>query len=116
LKWDIEEETKELREAFEKEILKWPMRARITKLNDVEKNELKKLKEMKPFIVGQKIIKSWVHIDLEPNELNEIIPYKKSYDRTRESGKQISIKKGEVKNIWIIPLFILKFQQTILKN
>ena len=95
MKWYIEEETKELREAFEKEILKWPQvdykemfgcpcylangkmfgglvtkGIIIPKLNDAEKNKLKKLKEIKPFITGQKIIKSWVHIDLEPNELN----------------------------------------------
>jgi hypothetical protein len=113
LKWYLEEETKELRKAFEKEITKWPkvnykkmfgcpcylangkMFAGlvtkgivITKLNDPEKNELKKLKEIKPFKAGKKIIKSWVHIDSEPNELNHIMPYiKKSYDRAIESGK-----------------------------
>ena len=113
MKWYIEEETKKLKEAFEKEILNWSkvdykkmfgcpcylangkMFAGlvtkgiiITKLNEAEKNELKKLKEIKPFIAGQKIIKSWVHIDLESNELNEIMPFiKKSYERAIESGK-----------------------------
>lgn len=113
LKWYIEEESKELREAFEKEISKWPQvdykkmfgcpcylingkmfaglvtkGIIITKLNDAEKNELKKIKETKPFIAGKKTIKSWVHINLEPSELNEITPYiRKSYDRAKESGK-----------------------------
>jgi TfoX/Sxy family transcriptional regulator of competence genes len=113
LKWYIEEETKELREAFEKEISQWPQvdykklfgcpcylangkmfaglvtkGIIITKLSDKEKEELKKLKKTKPFKAGKKTIKSWVNIDLDPNELNDIIPYiKKSYDRAIESGK-----------------------------
>lgn len=114
MKWYIEEETKELRKAFEKEILKWSkvdykkmfgcpcylvngkMFAGlvtkgiiITKLNDPEKNELKKIKEIKPFIAGEKIIRSWVHIDIEPNEIKEIMPFvKKSYNRAITSSKK----------------------------
>lgn len=113
MKWYIEEETKELREAFEKEVLKMPnvdykkmfgcpcylangkMFAGlvtkgiiITKLNNLEKEELKKFKEIKPFIAGDKIIKSWVHVDLEPKDLKEIMPYvKKSYNRAVGSGE-----------------------------
>ena len=113
LKWYIEEDTKELREAFEKEILQWPrvdykkifgcpcylangkMFAGlvtkgliITKLNDSEKDELRKLKEVKPFVAGEKIIRSWVHIELEPNELIDIIPFvKKSYNRATMTRK-----------------------------
>ena len=107
MKWYIEEETKELREAFEKEILKWPqvdfkkmfgcpcylangkmfagMVTKviiITKLTSLEKEELKKLREIKPFVAGDKIIKSWVNVDLEPKDLKEIMSYvKKSYER-----------------------------------
>ena len=112
MKWYVEEETKELREAFEKEILKWPQvdykkmfgcpcylangkmfaglvtkGIIITKLNDLEKEELKKLREIRPFVASDKIIKSWVHVDLEPKDLKEIMPYvKKSYDRAISSG------------------------------
>ena len=107
-----EEETKELREAFEKEILKWPQTDYkkmfgcpcylangkmfaglvtkaivITKLNPLEKEELNKLRQAKPFVAGDKIMKSWVQIDLEPNELQEIMTYvKKSYDRAITLG------------------------------
>ena len=113
LKWYIEEETKELRSALEKEILNWPnvdykkmfgcpcylangkMFAGlvtkglvITKLNSQEKEELQKIKETKPFAAGDKIIKSWVQVNLEPNELKELIPYvKKSYDRAIKNEK-----------------------------
>ena len=59
----------------------------ITKLNSLEKEELKKLREIKPFAAGDKIIKSWVHVDLESKDLKEIMPYvKKSYDRAIASG------------------------------
>ena len=107
MKWYIEEETKELREAFEKEVLTWPVvdykkmfgcpcylangkmfaglvtkGVVITKLNDQEKTELNKIKKTAPFKAGTKIIKSWVQINLEPNELKQIIPYiKKSYNQ-----------------------------------
>ena len=107
MKWYLEEETKELREIFEKEILTWPQvdfkkmfgcpcylangkmfaglvtkGLIITKLNDLEKEDLRKIREIKPFVAGDKIIKSWVHIDLEPNVLREIMPFvKRSYER-----------------------------------
>lgn len=113
LKWYVEEDTKELREAFEKEILKWPhvdykkmfgcpcylangkMFAGlvtkgivITKLNSLEKKELEKFRKIKPFVAGSKVIKSWVQIDLNPNDLKKIIPYvKKSYERALSLGK-----------------------------
>jgi len=113
LKWYLEEETKELKEALEKEILTWPQvdlkkmfgcpcylangkmfaglvtkGLIITKLNNLEKEDLKKIREIKPFIAGDKIINSWVHFDLEPTELKEIIPYvKKSYERALASKK-----------------------------
>jgi len=112
LKWYSEEETKELREAFEKEILKWPqvdykkmfgcpcylangkMFARmitkgivITKLTSLEREELNKLRATKPFVAGEKIIRSWVSVDLDPKNIKEIMPYiKKSYERAIASG------------------------------
>jgi TfoX/Sxy family transcriptional regulator of competence genes len=111
LKWYIEEETKELRQDLEKEILKWPQvdykkmfgcpcylvngkmfaglvtkGLIITKLNETEKEELQKIKPIRPFIAGKKIIKSWVHLELDHNELKKIMPYvNKSYNRARES-------------------------------
>ena len=102
MKWYIEEETKELREAFEKEILKWPkvdykkifgcpcylangkMFAGlvtkgivITKLNSFEKKELRKLRVTKPFVAGNRIINSWIHVDLEPGDLKRIMSFEK---------------------------------------
>jgi hypothetical protein len=113
LKWYIEEETKELREAFEKEVLKWSIvdykkmfgcpcylangkmfaglvtkGLVITKLNDQEKSELEKIKKTTPFKAGDRVIKSWVQINLEPNELKEIMPFvKKSYTRALKNAK-----------------------------
>ena len=113
MKWYIEEETKELREALEKEILTWPIvdykkmfgcpcylangkmfaglvtkGLVITKLNNLEKSELEKIKITKPFKAGDKVIKSWVQITVEPNELKEIMPFvKKSYNRALKNGK-----------------------------
>ena len=112
MKWYIEEETRELREAFEQEILKWPQvdykkmfgcpcylangkmfaglvtkGLVITKLKSAEKEELQKLREIKPFVAGSKIIRSWVQINLDPQELKEIMPYvKKSYERAFATG------------------------------
>ena len=108
-----EEETKELREAFENEILSWPhvefkkmfgcpcylangkMFAGtitngiiITKLTSLEKEELKKIKKNKPFVAGDKIIKSWVNVELEPRDLKELMPFVKiSYDRAIIAGR-----------------------------
>ena len=113
LKWYNEEETKELREAFENAILSWPnvefrkmfgcpcylangkMFAGmvtngiiITKLTSLEKEELKKLKKIKPFVAGDKIIKTWVNVDLDPKDLKELMPFvKKSYDRAKIAGR-----------------------------
>ena len=112
MKWYVEEETKELREALEKEILTWPQvyfkkmfgcpcylgngkmfaglvtkGLVITKLNNVEKEELQKFREIKPFVAGSKIIRSWVQVDLDPNDLKEIMPYvRKSYGRAIAAG------------------------------
>ena len=79
MKWYSEEETKELREAFEKEILKWSQvdfkkmfgcpcylangkmfagmvtkGIVITKLTSLEREELNKLRTTKPFVAGGK--------------------------------------------------------------
>ena len=90
MKWYIEEETKELREAFEKEILKLPQvdykkmfagmvtkGIAITKLTSLETEELKKLREIKPFVAGDKIIRSWVTVEIDPKDIKEIMPYVK---------------------------------------
>ena len=54
----------------------------ITKLTDEEKLELSKVKKIGPFIAGEKVIKSWVQINLEAKELSKVLPYvKKSYQR-----------------------------------
>jgi hypothetical protein len=113
LKWYIEEETKGLREAFEAEVLGWPQvdykkmfgcpcylingkmfaglvtkGIVITKLNDTEKEELNKLRKIKPFEAGDRVIKSWVQLDLESEDLKQVIPFvKKSYERAIASGK-----------------------------
>jgi hypothetical protein len=107
LKWYIEEQTKDLRKAFEKEVLEWTkvdckkmfgcpcylangsMFAGlvtkgivITKLTTGEKQQLSKFKEVGPFVAGEKVIKSWVQLKLEPNELPDVLPFvKKSYER-----------------------------------
>jgi hypothetical protein len=110
LKWYDEEETKELREAFEKEILNWSdvtskkmfgcpcylvngkmFAGMVTKgiviprLSAQERDELGKVLEIKPFVAGKRIMKNWVRVDLPPKELPKILPYvKKSYERTRK--------------------------------
>jgi hypothetical protein len=108
LKWYIEEETKELRESFEKEVLNWPnvtskkmfgcpcylvngkmFAGMVTKgiviprLSTQERNELGRVLEIKPFVAGKRTMKNWVRVDLAPKELKKIFPYvKKSYERT----------------------------------
>jgi hypothetical protein len=108
LKWYIEEETKALREAFEKEILNWPEVTSkkmfgcpcylvngkmfagmvtkgivIPKLSTHERDELGKVLEIKPFVAGKRTMKNWVRVDLTPEELPKILPYvKRSYERT----------------------------------
>ena len=112
MKWYIEEETKELRESFEKDVLKWPKVTSkklfgcpcyladgkmfaglvtkglvITKLTVSEGDELAKIQETKSFETGGRTIKKWVHINLEPQDLKKIMPYvKKSYERALNSG------------------------------
>ena len=112
MKWYSEEETKELREAFEKEILKWPqvdfkkmfgcpcylangkMFAEmvtkgivITKLSILEREELEKMREINPFVTGGKTIRNWVRVELDPKDLKEIMPFvTKSYECAMISG------------------------------
>jgi len=113
LKWYIEEETKELREAFEKQILKWSQVSFkkmfgcpcylangkmfagmitkgivITKLSSLERGELEKFQVTKPFVAGDKIIRSWVSFELDSKDLEKIMPFvEKSYNRAITSGK-----------------------------
>ena len=59
----------------------------ITKLSSLEREELEKSRKTKPFVAGDKIIRSWVSIELDPKDVSGIIPYvKKSYDRAIASG------------------------------
>jgi hypothetical protein len=107
LKWYIEEETKELREAFEKEILGWANVTSkkmfgcpcylangkmfagmvtkgivITKLTPEERDELGKVHEIKPFVVGERTMKNWVLVNLTPEEVLKVLPFvKRSYER-----------------------------------
>ena len=107
MKWYIEEQTKDLREVVEKEVLAWPQvdykkmfgcpcylangsmfaglvtkGIVITKLTDEEKQRLSEFKKVGPFVAGSKVIKSWVHIDVEADEFAQVLPYiKKSYER-----------------------------------
>jgi hypothetical protein len=108
LKWYVEEETKELRESLENEILNWPsvtakkmfgcpcylvnrkmFAGMVTKgiviprLSTQEKVELGKVLEIKPFVAGKRIMKNWVRVNLTSKEITKILPYvKKSYERT----------------------------------
>ena len=107
VKWYDDEKTKELRESFEKEILGWfavtykkmfgcpcylakgKMFAGlvtngivITKLNSLEREDLNKKYETQPFMAGERTIKNWFQVNLDPKAIKGIIPYvKKSYDR-----------------------------------
>ena len=111
MKWYIEEETKELRESFEKDVLKWPKVTSkkmfgcpcylangkmfaglvtkgivITKLSILEREELSKIQETKPFVTGGRTIKKWVRVNLDPTDLKKIMPYvKKSYEQAMNS-------------------------------
>ena len=101
LKWYIEEETKELRKAFEEEILNWNQVTLkkmfagmvtkgivITKLSILEREEIEKSRKTKPFVVGDKIIRSWVTVKLVPKDVTGIMSYvKKSYERAAAFGK-----------------------------
>ena len=111
MKWYVEEETRELRESFEKDVLKWPKVASkkmfgcpcylangkmfaglvtkgivITKLSILEREELEKIQETKPFVTGGRTIKKRVRLNLDPKDLEKIMPYvKKSYERAMNS-------------------------------
>lgn len=54
----------------------------ITKLSNLEKEELEKFQPIKPFLKSDKIIKDWVSVDLELKDLEAILSFvKKSYER-----------------------------------
>ena len=43
--------------------------------------------KIKPFVAEGKTIRIWVRVDLDPEDLEEIMPYvKKSYERVLTSG------------------------------
>ena len=106
LKWYDEAETRELREALEAKILTWPYVTSkkmmgcpcylakgkmfaglvtrgivITKLSQEEREILNKKHPVKPFKAGDRTIKSWAHLTIDPDEIEEIMPYVKiSYE------------------------------------
>ena len=106
MKWYVEEETRALREALEREILSWPQVTHrkmmgcpcymangkmfaslvtggmvITKLTQDEREKLGKIHPVKPFQAGGRTMKKWAHLTLEPEDLEEIMPYvKASYE------------------------------------
>lgn len=107
MKWYIEEQTKELRQALEKEILGWYKVTSkkmfgcpcylangkmflglvtkgivITKLDESERQELKQIRETHPFKVGEKTLKKWVRLNIDPLNLKSIMGFiEKSYER-----------------------------------
>ena len=107
MKCYIEEKTKDLRYALEKIILGWykvtyrkmfgcpcylangkmftglvTKGLVITKLSELERLELNKITRTQPFKVRKKVMKTWIQINLNPENLNLIIPYvEKSYSR-----------------------------------
>lgn len=113
MKWYVEEETKELRESLEKEILVWPkvtskkmmgcpcylangkmfagMVTRgmvITKLKPKERNDLEKIHPTKPFEAGGRTMKKWAHLTLEKDDLEKVMPYiKASYEEALKASK-----------------------------
>ena len=108
MKWYIEEQTKELRQALEKKILGWykvtckkmfgcPCYLAngkifvglvikglvITKLNELERTELKNKIETQLFNVGGRVLKNWVRVNLDPPNLKLVMPFiEKSYEHT----------------------------------
>jgi hypothetical protein len=106
LKWYIEEQTKELRQALEKKILRWykvtckkmfgcpcylangkmfvglvTKGVIITKLTELERADLKNKIETQLFKVGGKVIKKWVRVNLDPVNLKIVMPFiEKSYE------------------------------------
>lgn len=102
MKWYDETETRELREALEAKILTWPYVTSkkmmgcpcylakgkmfvglvtggivITKLNQEEREMLNKNHPIKPFKAGDRTIKSWAHLMIDPDEIEGIMPYVK---------------------------------------
>lgn len=107
MKWYIEEQTTDLRQALEKIILGWyKVTCRkmfgcpcylangkmfvglvtkgviITKLNEIERKQLNEIIKTQPFKVGKKIMKKWIRINLDHENLNLVIPFiEKSYEQ-----------------------------------
>ncbi len=111
MKYYIEEETRGLRGALEAEILSWPKVTHrkmmgcpcyqaggkmfaglvtggmvITKLTPEEKDELAGVHPVGPFTMGSRTIKKWARLNLEPGELQKVLPYiRKSYVKALET-------------------------------
>ncbi|HUT17274.1 MAG TPA: TfoX/Sxy family protein, partial [Acidobacteriota bacterium] len=59
----------------------------ITKLSSLEREELQKVREIKPFMAGGKTIRNWVRVNIDPEDLREVMPFVlKSYERAMASG------------------------------
>jgi len=106
MKYYTEEDTKDLRLALEKQVFNWPNVTTkkmfgcpcyqvneklfvflvtkgivITSLNEVEIEELTQKYITAFFQAGNKIVKKWVKLSIEPNDLGNILPYvRKSYE------------------------------------
>ena len=115
LKYYLEEETKHLRLAFEKQILSWPQVSKkimfgcpcyktneklfaflvtkglvITKLNENQREELSKKYETSFFKAGKKTIKNWIRIPIkQKSDLDKLMPFvKRSYNNAILESKQ----------------------------
>jgi len=107
LKYYSEDEMKDIREAVDKEILNWPKVTTkkmfgcpcykannklfgfivtngivLTKLTDIEREEVSKKLVSEPFRAGSRTMKGWPQIEItNKTEIKKILPYfKKSYD------------------------------------
>lgn len=115
MKYYSEEETKELRKAFEEQILSWPQVSKkimfgcpcyktneklfaflvtkglvITKLSKNDKETVTNKYQTSFFQAGKKTVKNWLRIPIEnKSDLNKIMPYvKKSYENAIANSKQ----------------------------
>ena len=115
MKYYSEEETKEIRLAFEEQVLSWQGVTKkkmfgcpcykaderlftflvtkgvvITKLGENDRQAISRLYQTAPFQAGQKTVQNWIKISVEcKSELEKIIPFvKKSYDNAVQETKE----------------------------
>ncbi|UCG70976.1 MAG: hypothetical protein JSV09_08270 [Thermoplasmata archaeon] len=114
MKYYSEEETKDIRSAFEKEVLDWPEVSTkkmfgcpcyqadsklfsflvtkgvvITKLDEKERGAIDKKFPTEPFQAGKKTVQAWIRIPVEnKTDLNKTMPFvKKSYKTALKDKK-----------------------------